>query len=796
MRADSVPHDLLREVAGPALDSWTVVSGPHLALLASADVLLVASGTATLEGVLAAVPMVVVYRVNPITYAVGRLLVKVPHVAMANIVSDDGSGARAVPELIQGEATPERVAAEAAAFLDDPARAAEARRRLARGRERLGLPGAADRAASALLHVLGTRRAGRSAAVKDLRRLVVLFRPHRRGAMVAAAAMLGVAFFTGVVAYLIGPLFDDVLTPEARLAVQSETKGMPGVGSLVGEKAAPKRTAIAGALDRGLAAAESALGVTPRSRTLILPVLLFAAFFLKNLCAFAAEYRFNAVGLAFVRDLRRTLYEKVLGESGSFFAKNTSGDLISRLTGDVDRIQNLFGTDLADLIQSLATLAVLAVVVVSLSPQLTGVALLIAPAIVLPVVFIARRLRSLSKASRERMGDLTSVLSETLRGVRVVQAYGAERLGERALLGRERADVPPLPEGGAGDGAVVAPRRDGLDPRVPPPPRIRRPPDRLRPDDPRDLHLVRRRHDDDVSAVQAGDPDEPRAAVRARLGAPAFRGPRRAGRRSRRRGRIAPSPFHPRDPFPRCFLRLSGAGPGPPRHRPRRATGVGHGSRRSLRRREDDARQSPSTLHGRDGRRRHRGRDATSVGRRWPPCAEQIGLVTQDVILFDDTVRRNVAYGRTDVPEERVVAALEAASALGFVEALPQGLDTRVGESGARLSGGQRQRLAIARALLKDPPILILDEATSSLDTESERAVQEALERLMAGRTVLVIAHRLSTVRRADQILVLSEGRITERGRHADLLAAGGLYRRLHDLQAFEPEASEEVSAR
>jgi lipid-A-disaccharide synthase len=155
VRADSVPDSLLREVAGEALDSWTVISGPHLALVAAADVLLVASGTATLEGVLAGIPMVVVYRVHPITYALGRLLVKVPHVAMANIVSDDGSGVRAVPELIQREATPERVAAEAAAFLDDPGRAAEARSRLARGRERLGPPGAASRAAAEIFRVLG-----------------------------------------------------------------------------------------------------------------------------------------------------------------------------------------------------------------------------------------------------------------------------------------------------------------------------------------------------------------------------------------------------------------------------------------------------------------------------------------------------------------------------------------------------------------------------------------------------------------------------------------------------------------
>jgi lipid-A-disaccharide synthase len=155
VRAESVSPGLLREAAGSALEDWDVVSGPHLALLSASDLLLVASGTATVEGVLAGVPMVVVYRVNPITYALARLLVNVKYAAMANIVSDDGSGLRAVPELIQGDATPERIAAEAARLLDDPSRAAEARRRLADGRRRLGPPGAAGRAADALLAALG-----------------------------------------------------------------------------------------------------------------------------------------------------------------------------------------------------------------------------------------------------------------------------------------------------------------------------------------------------------------------------------------------------------------------------------------------------------------------------------------------------------------------------------------------------------------------------------------------------------------------------------------------------------------
>ena len=262
--------------------------------------------------------------------------------------------------------------------------------------------------------------------MSDFRRLLHLFRPHRSAALAAVLAMLGVAVFTGLVTYLFGPLFDQVLTPEARSAVMAHSGAAPGLGSVVGEKSVVRRTAVAKALDSGLASLERALGVTEQTRAFVLPLLLLAAFVLKNLCAFVAEYRFNAVGLAFVRDLRKTLYEGVLGQSGAFFARHPSGDLIARVTGDVDRVQNLFGTDLADLVQSLATLAVLLVVVVSLSPQLTLVALLITPAIIVPVVLIAKRLRFLSRSARERMGDLTGVLSETIRGARVVQAYGAE----------------------------------------------------------------------------------------------------------------------------------------------------------------------------------------------------------------------------------------------------------------------------------------------------------------------------------------------------------------------------------
>jgi len=166
-----------------------------------------------------------------------------------------------------------------------------------------------------------------------------------------------------------------------------------------------------------------------------------------------------------------------------------------------------------------------------------------------------------------------------------------------------------------------------------------------------------------------------------------------------------------------------------------------------------------------------------------------LGIVSQDTILFHDTVAANIAYGVPDADRDRIEAAAKAAHAHEFVVQLPEGYDTLVGERGAQLSGGQRQRLAIARAILRDPPILILDEATSALDTESERLVQQAIEHLLEGRTVFVIAHRLSTIQRADEILVMESGKLVERGSHSDLLAADGLYRRLYELQFQDQSA-------
>ena len=600
--------------------------------------------------------------------------------------------------------------------------------------------------------------------MRDFARLARLFRPHAKSALAAVLAMVGVALFTTVVAYLFGPLFDQVLSPGQTETVRRELASDPaarGIGKALGATEAVRKTAVIQWLDDGLLRLQAAAGVTEKNRAVALPLILLAAFLLKNLCAFAAEYRFNAVGLAFVRDVRRLVYERLLGQSGDFHAKNPSGDLISRVTGDVDRIQSLFGTDLADLVQSVATLAGLSVLVVSRSPELTLIALVVAPAIVVPVVLIANRLRRISKAGRERMGDLTGVLSETLRGHRVVQAYGAERY-EAGRFGEVNDRTFRLLRKGAGVMALSSPLVETASVLA---------------------FLVLLGYAGKkieggtmtlgafisfgVGLVMMYQPFKRATRINLAL--------QQALASARRLFEVLDAPVLvvdrpgavPIAPFERevRFEGVSFAYPnGPdvlanvdlvvPRGSVTALVGPSGAGKTTL------ANLLPRFMDVTAGRIAIDGVDVREIT--LASLRGAMALVTQEVVLFDDTVRRNVAYGREDVPEERIRAALAAANAEEFVDTLPKGLDTRVGEAGGRLSGGQRQRLAIARALLKDPPILILDEPTAGVDVELRRSLWEYVRKLNAqGVTIVLTTHYLEEAQEmCDQIAIVNHGQV------------------------------------
>jgi subfamily B ATP-binding cassette protein MsbA len=513
----------------------------------------------------------------------------------------------------------------------------------------------------------------------------------------------------------------------------------------------------------------------------------------RGLFEFLSDYNLKLVGLWVTRDLRGELYGRLLRQPVAFFWQHPTGGLMSRVTGDVGRLQRIVSGELAELLRLAPILAGQVAYVFYLYPDLALLLALVLPLISWPIVRIGRKLKRASRKSQERMAELSSLLQETLAGVRVVKAFGAERFeGERFLdrLGRmlkpdRRAlrfgalTTPVIDLAGALALAfflIAVGWRLGAGSA--------------------DLRTL--------PAFLAGLTYVFLSAKSlARLNNTVQQGMAAA----RRVFQILDLPSEPID---------DAVSPALPPFRDRielQGVHFAYGRREALRGVDLTVRAGevvalvgqsgagkstlvnllPRFFDPTAGAVRFDGREIR--GARLSSLRAQIGLVSQEVVLFDDTVRRNIAYALADAPQEAVERAARAACAHDFIRALPEGYETRLGEGGQSLSAGQRQRLAIARALLKDPPILILDEATSALDAESEALVQAALENLMRDRTVFVIAHRLSTVRRADRILVLEAGRIAEAGSHAELMARGRLYRRLHDLQfrddaAPAPEAS------
>jgi subfamily B ATP-binding cassette protein MsbA len=512
-------------------------------------------------------------------------------------------------------------------------------------------------------------------------------------------------------------------------------------------------------------------------------LLFLAVFLFKNLADYLQGFLMASIEQAAIRDLRNALYAHLQHLSLGFFQGRRTGTLISRLTNDFEFLRAAIASSVGNLVKDGLSLIGYLVVMFWISWKLALFSFLILPPVAFVLVLIGRKMRKRSGLAQQRMADMTNILQETFTGVRVIKGFGMEAFERRryeaanqgffrAFVRMRRVSAAARP---VSEFAIVAVsvallwfggREIFLHHDLQPQTFMTFVAALLMTMSPvKSLSEVNANVQQGIAAAERifslldTPPD-----VMDRPGAralPPFRD------RIRYEGvRFAYEPGIPVlhdvsfEVARGEVVALVGS------------SGAGKSTTMDLLARFADPTAGRITLDGVDLR------DATTASLR-----AQLGIVTQETILFHDTVRNNIAYGLRDVSDAAVRAAADAAHAAAFIAQLPNGYDTVIGERGTRLSGGERQRLAIARALLRNPPLLLLDEATSSLDTESERLVQDALERLMHDRTVLVIAHRLSTVQHAQRIVVLDQGRVTAQGTHAELLERDGIYRRLYQLQ-------------
>lgn len=518
----------------------------------------------------------------------------------------------------------------------------------------------------------------------------------------------------------------------------------------------------------------------------VLPLTVVGLFIIKGIFDYEQTYIMANVGQNIICDLRNQIYRHLQRLSFSFFTRHPTGVLVSRITNDVTAIQGAVSEAVTGILKDSFTVLALTAVVIYRDWKLAIVSLLLFPLAVIPIVKFGQRLRKLSASGQKAMGSLTSFLNETISGQRIVkifrqEAYEGQRFFDenRRLFKiimkayRVRALSSPIVEllGALAMAALLY--YGGLSVIK----GVKTPGDffsflaaLLM------LYEPVKRLNKVNNVVQAGLAAAERTfqildtvpEIKDSPNAKELK-PMTAGLEFKNVSfQYEERPVLENISFKiRAGERLALVG----------LSGAGKTTITNLIPRFYDVIAGSICIDGMDIR------DATLDSLR-----SQISIVTQDVILFNDAVRANIAYGDLDKSQAEIVEAAKAAYAHDFIMSLPEGYDTVIGEGGSKLSGGERQRIAIARALLKDSPILILDEATSSLDSKSEAEVQKALENLMKGRTTIVIAHRLSTVRNADRVLVLADGQIVEEGDHESLMARGGEYCRLYQMQFAHEE--------
>ena len=595
-------------------------------------------------------------------------------------------------------------------------------------------------------------------------RLLKFVTPYRGRFLGALACMVVYAVGNSAYATLIGPILSFLFTGEAR-SVGSVGKFLP----------------------EGLGVAET-LARADRSQVLALvPLVMVAVSLVKGVAAFGQFYLMGMLGQRVVADLRRALFEHLLTLSPGFYSRRHSGDLMSRFSADVGAVEVAITNSIASYFRDGLTVVVMLVTCFVIDWRMSLVVFCVVPVTLLPVIRLAKKLKRATTQGQASIGQIAEMVQESISGIRVVQAFGMEgwearRFGEAngrwlAIQRKSflvRAFTSPLMEVMAAAGLAAAIAWVG-------------------------------------PKILSGEFES--AKIISFLGAVML-----LYQPVKQLGRVGQMALQGAAASERLFEILdtssavadAGTGTLAPFTDAIRYEGVrftyAEGKEPVLRGLDLTVRKGEvvALVGGSGGGKTT---VANLLPRFWDPTAgrltidgrdvrevtlqslrAQMALVTQDTVLFNDSIRANIAYGRPEISQAEVERAARMAQAHAFILALPQGYDTVVGEKGVLLSGGQRQRLAIARAFLKDAPILVLDEATSALDTESEREVQRSLEDLMglggaAGhRTTLVIAHRLSTIRNADKIVVLSKGQVVETGRHEELLARGGEYARLYRI--------------